>query len=131
MQSVLRRQLNRRLDDLFVVTRYEINYLSDDDFGYCAELSIPDDTLQRQMFSLFGEPDIEIGSYHFSEPCLEYDEPFCVPKYIMYPVRGFCILADLGDRVPCYVASSNFRRQRFVGWLSRRYSQLLTAEASQ
>jgi hypothetical protein len=78
---------------------------------------------------LFVDPDLEIGSYHFFEAFQKnYDEPSCIAWYDMYPVRGYGILADdEGYRAPCIVISSNFRPQRFVGWLSRRYSQLLTA----
>jgi hypothetical protein len=132
MQSVLRRQLNRHLDDLFVVRRYVRSYLCDKIGKHCVDYTIPGDTLQRQMFALFGEPDEAIGSHNFFEASQDYDEPFCVPKCIMYPVCGFRILADEGDRVPCFVTSySHFRLRRFVGWLSRRYRKLLTAGTSQ
>jgi hypothetical protein len=82
--------------------------------GDFCRLPIPDhDTLQRQIFTLFGEPDVDVGCYHFVEAPKGYDGTLASCLKELHTVYGFnsFLLIEPGISAPFFVASSNFSPQ--------------------
>jgi hypothetical protein len=119
MQSVLHRQLSRRLDDLFALSTEPISRT--DGPRSCFTLPVTCDDLERTIKAVFGPGYYPwIRSYKFIEAPKGYDGPLGHSR--CYEVRTFYQTV--------HIVSPNLCPHRFVGWLHRRHDYLLTAEAS-
>jgi hypothetical protein len=126
LQSILRHQLSRRLDDVFAHSTTQTMM-----YSWCIRQNLPisSNDLERKVRAIFGEANVHPNvSYVFSEAPKGYDGPlgFCRHSY----VQGYGHGGSRGARYSYQVGSANFSPQRFVGWLHRRHNQLQTKEAS-
>jgi hypothetical protein len=128
LQSVLRRQLSRRLDDLFSINTQPTP--STDGPGFYFPISIPHDDLKRIIRSSFREANMcPTNSYIFIEAHLGYDEQLGL-NYHFY-VQGTKHGGIWDGHTPCQLISLYSSLRRFMGWLHRRHDQLSkTQEAS-
>jgi hypothetical protein len=122
MQSVLRTQLSRRMDDLFALSTQSTRYA----VPFPIRVPISWDDLEREIKAIFGEAN----RYTFIEA--PGPKGFDVP---LWHRRGDSVYnMDHGGsrdgRISCQIVTPTFSPQRFVDWLRRRYNQLLTTEAS-
>jgi hypothetical protein len=121
---VLQRHLSRRLDDLFVLNTQGKVVRTSPGVFVSHRLPISCDDLERKVKAMFGEANW----YSFIEVPKGYDGP--VGLRSVYSVQGMGHGGRRDGRFSYQIISPTLSRQRFIGWLCRRYNQLLSAEAS-
>jgi hypothetical protein len=124
LQSVLRRQLSRRLDDLFTLSTRRTLHNVGLGFPLSFKLPISDDDLKCKMEEVFGMGNMwSNNNFVFIETSKGYDGSSQLELS-----RSLYVQDSWGGHNLYRVISPNFSPHRFVGWLHRRHDQLSAKE---